>query len=1030
MKRIFSVLLSLILFSTVITGQSLSGCTDPTALNYDPTAIYDDGSCFESHIIKDSVGNINCYHNGFIFTEIFQLDTNFFSKWYFYSDSIWVQVDNSDTSIIINNTLLDSDSLTTEVCGLYKLEIVNGQGLLEDVKQYNVGCKLSVILDQDFIICNDNTGAINAYIDGGIPFDQDTLLSEGEYFEYQWYSFIDTITNSILLADTTNFLDSLYHSYYYFIVSDSIGCIDTSKVIEVIPPPKLKTVALNLTDANCYQSATGSMFFCFNGGYKFDLTNQYFYYLVLSSDTISYRDTSGYSSNFFNLTINPSMNSFHPDSIRVDSLSAGNYQLIVSDSVGCFFDTTFMINEPLPYQLYVSGDSLICSSDSGWIIIDSVSGGLLPITYKWINSNNDSIYVSDGNYLCVINDTLHNCIDTFDVDVASLYDVKADFIISNVNCFGSEDGSASVDALGGCFPYAYSWIGPNGGSLGNMVMINNLSSGEYTVFISDSLDCNFIDTIIVSEPLKLESNIFITQLACHNDSNASVILAYSGGVIPYEIYWQNNLSIDTINDLSSGIYFYSVVDSNQCELLDTIEISNPNQLSVEFNYSSSLDCFNGITQIEAIVVNFDSSYSILWFNLDSTNITSIEAGYSSVFIEDNNGCFLVDSVLITQPDTFRIVEFILLDTICNYGASAHVVLDGGTPPYTYLWSTGEIDSMIVNIQDSMCWVIVSDSCENIIIDTAFFNPFELVTAIVYDSITHIGLVEIDFTSTGGPFSYEWVNIIGNVISNDSITSNLCQGTYYVTSNDNTTNCSVNDTLIATFYLPNGIVDIATTTVLSDSDLWGNPPYSYFWDNGEILAQTNICSGSHWVEVKDNDGCVVRADFDIDPLLIALDPAELIIECNLENLDVDITATPSGGTAPYTYAWSNGSFENSINLSLSPGNYTVSIMDNNACAEDTSFVIATISSDCVPNVFTPNGDNINDTWNLESTFFYSDSEIRIYGRYGRLLFKSVGYSTAWDGKNENGNNVAEGVYFYHIKIGHDFDAIKGSVTIIR
>jgi gliding motility-associated-like protein len=183
-------------------------------------------------------------------------------------------------------------------------------------------------------------------------------------------------------------------------------------------------------------------------------------------------------------------------------------------------------------------------------------------------------------------------------------------------------------------------------------------------------------------------------------------------------------------------------------------------------------------------------------------------------------------------------------------------------------------------------------------------------------------------------------------------------------------------------------------------------------------------------VTDDDGCVVRADFDIDPLLIALDPAEFIIECDLENLDVDIIADAIGGTAPYTYAWSNGSTENSINLSLSPGNYSVVIMDNNACTEDTSFVIATISADCIPNVFTPNGDNINDTWNLENTFLYSDSEIRVYGRYGRLLFKSVGYSTPWDGKNESGNDVTEGAYFYHIKIGHDFDAIKGSVTIIR
>ena len=183
-------------------------------------------------------------------------------------------------------------------------------------------------------------------------------------------------------------------------------------------------------------------------------------------------------------------------------------------------------------------------------------------------------------------------------------------------------------------------------------------------------------------------------------------------------------------------------------------------------------------------------------------------------------------------------------------------------------------------------------------------------------------------------------------------------------------------------------------------------------------------------MTDTDGCFVREEFDIDPLLITLDPAEFIIECNLENLDVNITSDATGGTAPYTYDWSNGNTGNSINLSLSPGDYTVTVMDKNECVEDTFFVIATISAECIPNIFTPNGDNINDTWNLESTFLYSDSEIRIYNRYGKLLFKSVGYSTPWDGKNKNGSDVNEGAYFYHIEIGHDFNAIKGSVTIIR
>ena len=142
------------------------------------------------------------------------------------------------------------------------------------------------------------------------------------------------------------------------------------------------------------------------------------------------------------------------------------------------------------------------------------------------------------------------------------------------------------------------------------------------------------------------------------------------------------------------------------------------------------------------------------------------------------------------------------------------------------------------------------------------------------------------------------------------------------------------------------------------------------------------------------------------------------------------AIVEGGTPPYTYEWSNGSIDNPLNLALNPGNYSVTVMDNNTCIEDTGFVIATMTAECVPNVFTPNNDNVNDVWRLEDTFLYSDSEVKVYGRYGRLLFHSIGYLSPWDGKNKKGNDVPDGVYFYTIEIGHSFEPIKGTITLIR
>ena len=193
---------------------------------------------------------------------------------------------------------------------------------------------------------------------------------------------------------------------------------------------------------------------------------------------------------------------------------------------------------------------------------------------------------------------------------------------------------------------------------------------------------------------------------------------------------------------------------------------------------------------------------------------------------------------------------------------------------------------------------------------------------------------------------------------------------------------------------------------------------------------DICPGNHWLEVTDVNNCIVREEFTIEEIVITLDPASAIIECDLENLDLDLTASAVGGTSPYYFEWWNGSTVNPINLGISPGNYSISLLDDNGCTADTSFVIATMTSECIPNVFTPNDDNINDTWSLEDSFLFEDSEVQIFNRFGRLVFKSVGYHDQWDGTNEHGNDVVDGVYFYSIEIGNGFDKITGTVTILR
>ena len=227
-----------------------------------------------------------------------------------------------------------------------------------------------------------------------------------------------------------------------------------------------------------------------------------------------------------------------------------------------------------------------------------------------------------------------------------------------------------------------------------------------------------------------------------------------------------------------------------------------------------------------------------------------------------------------------------------------------------------------------------------------------------------------------------------------------------------------------------MIDISNTTVLNDIELWGGEPCTYLWDNGSIAQHANICPGAHWVEVTDQFNCTLREDFEIPEYIVSLDPPSVLVECNIENLDIELEAIVSGATEPYSFDWSNGLTDNPINIGLSPSNLDLSIVDANGCIKDTSLTILSITEECVPNIFSPNGDNLNDTWNLEDTFLFSDSEVKVYGRYGKIIYQSVGYSSEWDGTNQSGRNVPAGYIFILLKLVMDLNQLMELLQFLR
>ena len=947
-------------------------------------------------ILSESILGINCYHDGSIALSITNMN-QITLEWYYEDDLLgWIAADTI-SDIVFN---INGDSIFTQRCGNFRLDILNSSSVVITSKLFWVGCKLGINASHKNVKCfGESTGELKRISHSGSP----------PYF-YEWFK--NDITFSSGNNDTLHI--NLTTGSYKVIITDSIGCQDS--VISVISSPSLLNVdSANASDINCRGAKTGSISSSVSGGKPYVASEFYNYYLIEGLDTIASSDINGNSSSFSSV--------LNPYQITFDSLYAGGYIVSAVDSFGCTINDTFTIIEPLPYQTFASTSfPLICESDSGYLLIDSVLGGG-NINYGFIGPNTDSIYVPSGWYQMYIEDLDFGCIDTVSVRCYAQFEIEVFENITHNSCFGDALGTVVIDSItGGNFPYDVQW-----GGLNNMTLLAN----TYSVLIVDSIGCVHEKEFTVTDPNPINPNVILITPLCSGVSDGSITINLSGGTGSLNYYWLNGTgTADSLYGLPSGVYTLVVSDSLLCVDSFDFYLSEPDSLIITFsNFEDSLACNGAETALNISISGGTGPFSIMWNDGETTAQRIIGAGNYVCTVTDVNGCIASESFVIIEPDLLTI-DLTYSAISCNEGGAASVSISGGVEPITVLWNNGDTTQMIDSLWGTTYWVIVTDSCGNSASDTFELSPYILETSVFYDDSIHVGEVEVDTCSSVGPFTYQWVDVLGNIISTNSIASNLCEGTYFVTTTDSSSNCSVTDTLIATYYLPNGIVDISTTTVFSDADLWGNPPYSYFWDNGEVVAHANICPGSHWVEVSDNNDCIVRADFDIDPLLISLDPADLIIECNLENLDVEITADATGGTEPYTYAWSNGSAENSINLSLSPGNYSVTVMDNNTCIEDTSFRIATMTAECIPNVFTPNGDNINDTWSLEDTFLYSDSEVRIYGRYGKLLFQSVSYTSSWDGKNEKGNDVPAGAYFYSIEIGHNFDAINGSVTILR
>ena len=525
-------------------------------------------------------------------------------------------------------------------------------------------------------------------------------------------------------------------------------------------------------------------------------------------------------------------------------------------------------------------------------------------------------------------------------------------------------------------------------------IFNNIQSGDYSITVIDALGniCN--DSIIIYQPDSLYSLIdIIAQSYCSVDGQINVDVF--GGIQPYSVQLSNNITFPFYN-LNSGFYSLQIQDYNNCFFnIDSIIVPLTPLLQVTLDTDSlHLDIIGGEEPIGVIWPNGETGPNLQ---------ANLCPGNYQVLIDDISHCppiiidFNIDSIeAIVDPSLSGIVE-----------------VNGGNPPYSYLWNTGSTDSVINGLCEGYYQITIFDN-ENCSVDYSFFLD-TIIQAVIDPNLSGVSNV---FGGTP-PYSYLWSNG-----STDSVISGLCEGYYQITITD-AANC--NNTF--SFNIDTLSANLDIENLILEDIVGGSPPYSFEWFTNGISLEINtpqifgLCSGYHEVQVIDYQGCSKFYGFEILPLESGLIYDD--IDCETSGFSGAFNVNPSGGTPPYNVFW-NDSVAELINIQ--PGSNYLYIEDFNGCLLKDSVLVDELKEECIYNVISPNNDGINDEWFIDPAFLYENSTITIYNRWGKKIFNSTGYLEPFSGKSKQGKMLQQGVYFYSIKLKETIKPLRGTLTI--
>ena len=953
----------------------------------------------------------------------------------------------------------DSVEIRRLLAGTYALTVTDANGCTTSASQViDVDTvKISYVVVDDPSCEGVKDGRVSFFAEGGTPFPSDRYEFdvEGDPF------YLGDSPGAVTSPWTT---DNMGEGCYIASVKDDLNCV-SDEIMFCLEAAAFAGLTLDSTNVTCHGACDGTVNIVAgtSGNYVFEVRDQGGS-LVLG--VVSALD------------------------FTAQGLCPGRYTAQVRDQDGgCIRDTSFNITEPIPLQLIVV-DSIGpgCGGGDGMITFTQL-GGTEPYEYLWSDNYNqpsrDSM--NGGDYAVTLTDA-NGCTQELMWTFGSGGDIGLSAIVCQaVSCASDNDGSvcASVGVTG---DYIFSWETADGTSLGDGEQIDNLGGGIYYVTATDG-QCTAIDTVIMAAGEFPSVTALVTPPLCPESNNGQISVTLDEGVNPASFEWSQPPSTAILSSgqvLQSGVGLYNVhiTDNNGCEADTLLELTAPTDTIVVVTSNIiAVSCFgecNGQATFNMTGgPGTSGDYTIFLPNGaqsasgGSITVTDLCAGDNYVVAVD--GLCATDTIRFVVPDIDPISIDLESSTIippsCNGfdDGSIEVVIEGGNPAnYDLLWiNEGVSTNPLTNLTAGNYQLQITDANGCVVVETvSLVTPDPLMVSVDPFTTTEIscfspGGGRIGLVTTGGNagmLTYNW----SPSVSTESFAENLMPGTYQVTATDsNGCTDSTSYTLATEAPIVFAIADIPEPecfggqTCIEIDTVYGGVggPYTFTVVNGQPPLPIDTCfgvfAGEYTISVFDSAGCVASQLLEVqqpNEILLDIGPditidlgqsSDAISASIVSELDVDSILW-----TPITDLECNTSDCQIVTFSPnSTTSYTITVIDEMGClaTDDITVTVDLARNVYTPNVFSPNGDNRNDRFQLalgngaELVTF-----LNIYDRWGNLVYRDQNYvpndmvNRGWDGSNGS-QEYSPGVYVFVAEVVF-VDGVtiqyKGDITLVR